>query len=142
MRMTNRTIISRPPRRPQFSLEALQLFAKLETIVEQDSHEFKVGSKKLAALLGLGAEFLCSGASVNDKSAEPPWPPNYPASQDFWRVRAVRHQLLAAVGAQQNRTTTHDRRESNHTRTDRVRTAQDAADHAITLAAATRRARL
>jgi hypothetical protein len=101
MTMTNRTIIARPLRRPrpQFSAEVLELFAKLESMVDQDSHEFKTGSKRLAAMLHLGAEWLCSAVDVNMKDLEPCWPSDHPACDDFRRVRAIREQLLAALAA-------------------------------------------
>jgi hypothetical protein len=104
--MTNSTVIHRPRRRPQFSSEALQLFAKLEAVVDQDGQVFKDGSKRLAAVLGLGAEFLCSGAYVNNRALEPPWPDHMPAAQDFWRVRRVREQLLAVINGHNYEPTT------------------------------------
>ena len=139
MRMTNRTIISRPLRRPrpQFSPEALELFVKLEAMADQDSHEFKTGSKKLAAMLHLGDAWLCSSVDVNTKDLEPCWPPDHPACDDFWRVRAIRLQLIAAITAVNGhgyhyRPSADDRRStiSNHT------TTNDISDHTITLAAA------
>jgi hypothetical protein len=120
-------------------LEALQLFAKLEAVVDQDSQVFKDGSKRLAAVLGLGAEFLCSGAYVNNRALEPPWPDHMPAAQDFWRVRRVREQLLAVINGHNYEPTTDDRRptmKNGHTR------ANEATDRAPLLAAATANGRL
>ena len=54
--MTNRVPLARPQRRPRpiFSPEALQLFVKLEAMADQDSNEYKTGSKRLATMLNLG----------------------------------------------------------------------------------------
>jgi hypothetical protein len=139
---TKRRRIPRELRLPRFAPEAIALFAELEAYTDQDSQRFREGSKRLASLLGLGSEWLCSCAHVNDRSIESCHPPNHPATADWHRVRNVRLQLLAATNGQHHGPTIHERRESNHTRTDRGRTAQDTPDHSITLVAATRRARL
>jgi hypothetical protein len=93
---TNRTRITRPPRRPSFSAEAIELFCALEHM-SQDSAEFKSGSKRLADILGLGEEYFLSCCHVNDKSKLPPWPDGYPATEDWQRCHAIRAQLLQAV---------------------------------------------
>jgi hypothetical protein len=96
-----RTPIRRELRVPRFSDEVLLLFLRLEQMRDEDSREFQDGSRHLAGLLHLGAEYLCGGAYVNDKSATHCYPDDsYPAAKDFFRVKAVRTQLLAAIAAQ------------------------------------------
>jgi hypothetical protein len=98
-----RTPIARALRTPRFSDEALSLFLRLEKMRDQDCREFQDGSRHLAGLLHLGAEYLCGGAYVNDKSATHCYPDDsFPAAQDFFRVKAVREQLFAAVEAQRH----------------------------------------
>jgi hypothetical protein len=93
---TNRTRIVRPLRTPRFTAEAVDLFAQLEH-QSHDSVAFKLGSKRLAAMLGLGEQYFFSGTTVNDQEKDCPWPAGYPASDDWTRCREVRTQLLQAV---------------------------------------------
>jgi hypothetical protein len=73
----------------------VDLFVQLERL-SPDSEQFKSGSKRLAAMLGLGEEFLLSGVTVNDKD-ECPWPVGHIAHGDWERCRAMRHQIFQAV---------------------------------------------
>jgi hypothetical protein len=93
-----RTRIARELRRPKFSAEILRLFIYLESLTDQDSKEFNDGSRQLAEWLGLGSEFLCSCCCVNYRTLHHGFPnDDYPAAQDFWRVKRVRQQLLEAA---------------------------------------------
>jgi hypothetical protein len=83
-------------RRPSFSPEALSLFLELEGM-SQHSRAFKDGSRRLARLLNLVDEWW-TGQHVNDRSAEPCHSPEYIAHEYWYRCRAVRAALLAAVG--------------------------------------------
>jgi hypothetical protein len=94
---TNRTRISRfLPRRQIISEEVVDLFVELEHL-NQDSDEFRIGSKKLAAMLDLNEEHFLSGCTVNDKGDEPHHPAGYIAREDWMRCREMRNRLLAAV---------------------------------------------
>jgi hypothetical protein len=132
-----RTPIRRELRRPKFTLDTLRLFIELEAMTDQDSKEYHDKSKVLANMLGLGDAWLCSSVDVCTRELEPCWPPDHPACDDFWRVRAIRLQLIAAITAVNGhgyhyRPSADDRRStiSNHT------TTNDISDHTITLAAA------
>ena len=83
-------------RLPQFSAEAVSLFVELER-TPHSSQKFKEGSRKLAHLLDLVAEFW-TGNHVNNRDRKPCHPPWCIAYNDFFRVRAVREELLAATG--------------------------------------------
>jgi hypothetical protein len=86
---TNRTPIER--RRhpyPKFTVEVLELFTELEAMgARQNTLAFKEGSKRLADLLGLSLELLCSGCHVHDRARAPCHPPGYAANSDWHRVR-------------------------------------------------------
>jgi hypothetical protein len=82
-------------RRRSFSAEALALFIELER-TPQHSRKFKDGSRELARLLGLTAEWWTMN-HVNDRSRAPCHPPGYIAREDWIKVRAVREALLAAA---------------------------------------------
>jgi hypothetical protein len=96
-------------RRPQFSAEAIEFFFELEHMSRRDREhweddrragrrrEYLDKSKRLAALLDLSSEFW-GGNNVNDTSSGPCHPPGYPAHDDWFKVRRVRLELLAAVG--------------------------------------------
>jgi hypothetical protein len=88
-------------RRPQFGAEVLQLFLALETTPprRRKSQTFKDGERELARRLGLVSEWW-TGNSVVDRGPKPCRPPGYIA-QDWHRCRAIREQLLAATGLQQ-----------------------------------------
>jgi hypothetical protein len=95
---TNRTAIRRSRRPPRFSAEALALFAELEQLPARrlDQPPNREKSKRLAALLGL-SESWWGGCSVTDRERAPCWPPWLVAHHDWYRVRAVREQLLEAT---------------------------------------------
>ena len=80
-------------RRPMFSDEVLGLFVKLEKrrppLFSDEAHE-------LARVLDLVPEFW-TGNSVLDRSAAPCRPPQYIATQHWFRCRAVRAALIDAV---------------------------------------------
>jgi hypothetical protein len=97
---TNRTPIERTRHPyPKFTVEVLELFVELEMMgSRQNTLAFAEGSKRLAALLGLTSEWLCSGCHVHDRSEGPCHPEGYAANSDWHRVRAVRELLLEAVG--------------------------------------------
>jgi hypothetical protein len=85
-------------RRPLFSAEVLQLFLELEHMgPRQNTEAFKAGSKRLAGLLNLSSEWWAT-CDVHDRSARPCWPPGNYAYGAWHRCRAMRRQLLAAVG--------------------------------------------
>lgn len=94
---TNRTPISRP-HRPSFSLQALELFAELESVPARARHgrEFKDREHELARLLHLVTEWW-TGNGVTDKSSRPCHPEGCIARQDWFRCRAIRLVLLQAV---------------------------------------------
>jgi hypothetical protein len=85
-------------RRPTFSTEAIALFVELEAVPPQrrDSQTFKNQEHELARRLGLVSEWWTCN-SVLDRSGRPCNPPGYVAYQDWFRCRAVRRQLLAAI---------------------------------------------
>jgi len=85
-------------RRPSFSAEAIELFVALERMPrrDRDGDEFRAKSKRLAALLGLTSEWWTCN-SVLDRTRAPCHPPGYLAYDDWFRVRAVREELLAAA---------------------------------------------
>jgi hypothetical protein len=83
-------------RRPQFSREVLELFVELEAL-PRGSQRFKVGSKRLADLLGL-MDAWWAMQHVNDRSAGPCHPPYKTAFADWHTCREMRLALLAAAG--------------------------------------------
>jgi hypothetical protein len=98
---TNRTPISRP-RHPSFSPEILELFRRLETTPprRRSSGEFKAGSKRLAALLGLTTQWWAMKHVEDDNKHRPR---EGLAAHDYWlTVRTVRQQLLEATGTAPN----------------------------------------
>jgi hypothetical protein len=99
--MTNRTRIVRPLRRPHFPIQALELFIQLERTPQTDKH-YKQNCRRLAALLGLLDEFVCSSVHVNDRSTVPGSRPGMPAHDDWVHIKAIRQFLLAAVAEQRN----------------------------------------
>ena len=101
---TKRTIIARP-RRAAFSPEVIELFRQLEATPAclRKDENFRECEALLHELLGLSTEYHCSICSVLDRSLGPCRPPHYPASKDWYRVRATREALLRAV-----KTSVHD----------------------------------
>jgi hypothetical protein len=88
-------------RRPAFSTEAVSLFCQLEAVLprHRDSDEFLESDRKLAEMLSLGDEWICSGASVTNRTPPSLWPrPSKPAYADWVKVRATREALLEAAG--------------------------------------------
>jgi hypothetical protein len=82
-------------RRPSFALEAVALFVRLESL-SPHSQEFKQGSRQLARMLNLTAEWWTCN-HVNDRSEGPCHPPGYIAYSDWHTCREVRKALLEAV---------------------------------------------
>jgi hypothetical protein len=80
-------------RRPFFSSEAVELFAELER-TPGGHRPYTEKSRQLAGLLGLVDAWLKS-CHVNDKSRSSGYPPGHLTDIAFWKVRAVRRQLLA-----------------------------------------------
>jgi hypothetical protein len=94
---SNRRTIERP-RRTRISAEALRLFVALENTPSRRRHsqEFKDGSKRLAVMLGLTAEWW---AMCHVEDADKPRPREGLVAHDDWlTVRRVREALLAASG--------------------------------------------
>ena len=89
------------PLKAQFSAEVLELFLRLEEL-RQSTPEFKAGSKRLAALLGLTSEWWTCN-HVHDRSRGPCHPKGYDAFDDWHTCRRVRQELLAAVGARKEK---------------------------------------
>jgi hypothetical protein len=81
--------------RQTFNAGTVDLFYKLERM-PRDTQAFKDGSHELARRLNLIDEWW-RGEHVNDRSASPCHPPGCMAHGDFYRVRAVREQLLEAA---------------------------------------------
>jgi hypothetical protein len=85
-------------RQPSFTVEALRLFAELEATPQRQrgSKAFKDREHQLMRLLDLIPEFwtMCS---VLDRSEGPCHPPDYVRNEHWYKVRAIREQLLAAV---------------------------------------------
>jgi hypothetical protein len=91
---SNRTTIPRL-QRTRFTPEILELFARLEAIPprRRDATDLK----RLHRLLGLTREFW-GGNSVLDRDKVPPWPDHMIGHHDWFRVHAVRLDLLEACG--------------------------------------------
>jgi len=83
------------PRRPAFSDEALALFARLEALPPRRRNRAQIA--ELARLLGLTEESLTMN-SVLDRSGPRHPSDEYVANTDWRTCRAVREQLLAAIG--------------------------------------------
>jgi hypothetical protein len=84
-------------RRPVFSDEVLELFRELDAVPlrRRESSAFKSDDRRLARMLGLGFEWLCSQFSVTDRG--PLYAEHSPLLRaDRERIRAVREQLLQA----------------------------------------------
>lgn len=94
---TKRTPLDRR-RRPLIDASTLALFVRLENASarERKSDEFKREDRELARRLGLGEEWLCCVQSVTNRRTIPP-PPQLHCHHSWFRVRAVREQLLAAA---------------------------------------------
>jgi hypothetical protein len=84
-------------RRPVFGAEVLRLFAEFEHGARR-GEGFKKGERRLMSLLDLNSEWW-RGSSVFNRARRPCHPPSCLAHADFYRVRAVRRQLLAAIGS-------------------------------------------
>jgi hypothetical protein len=83
-------------RKPVYDEETLRLFVELET-ADRSAPDFKQQDRELARRLGLHGEWFCSVVSVTDRSDRPCRGPEYQATQDWHRVRAVRDMLLEAA---------------------------------------------
>jgi hypothetical protein len=94
---TRRTPIGRS-RHPSFTAEAIRLFAALENTPRnrRSSQAFKENERELARLLSLTSEWW-SGNNVLDDADAPCWPDHLQAHKDWYRLRAIRKQLLAAI---------------------------------------------
>jgi hypothetical protein len=93
---TNRAAISRSHRhliRP----EVIALFRELERVPmrQRGTDEFRERDRTLARKLGLTASWW-GGNTVLDRSKGPCWPPWLCAHEDWYVVRRIREQLLAA----------------------------------------------
>ncbi len=86
-------------RRPAFPPEMLELFARLEDTPprKRRSQWFKDADYGLHRRLGVGFERLCSQVSVLDRR-RCHHRPESPQAEDFRTVRALRLDLLAALG--------------------------------------------
>jgi hypothetical protein len=95
---SNRKPIERP-QRARISAEVLEFFLELERMPrrQRDSQVFKDGEHELARRLNLVSEFW-SGNSVLDRDQGPCWLPSLIAHHDWYRLREIREQLLAATG--------------------------------------------
>ena len=96
-----RTPLDRP-RRAVIDGETLKQFKKLNAVPKRrrEGQAFDDRAYELALRLGLGDEHFCSRCSVLDRERSPCWPEGYLARDAWYRVRAVRLQLLEAVAAE------------------------------------------
>ena len=87
-----------PERPPLFPPQALELFIEIEATPrhKRGPKVYNDMEHQLARLLGLTAEWW-NGNSVCDDSDAPPWPDHLAAYKNWFKVRAVRQALLAAV---------------------------------------------
>jgi hypothetical protein len=97
---TKRTPLNRQ-RTPPIDAEALRVFAELDAVplASRFNWEFERRAYQLAQRLGLGEEHFCSRCSVLDHDSDPCWPPGYEARDAWFKVRAVRNQLIEATRA-------------------------------------------
>jgi hypothetical protein len=96
---TKRTQLERP-RKTTTTTETVRLFVELDAVPMRDrgSRDFEQRAYELAQRLDLGDEHFCSRCSVLDRESGPCWPEGHVARDAWFRVRAVRNQLLAAAG--------------------------------------------
>jgi hypothetical protein len=74
--------------RPQFSREAVALFAELEGM-RRGRAEYQAKSRRLHAnLLGVGYEWFCGCSDVNDRRSHPQYPESSPHFEGWLKVRA------------------------------------------------------
>jgi hypothetical protein len=78
--------------------EVIELFRALESTPARlrTGDGFQERDLALHDALGLGNERVCSVVSVLDRDRGPCRPPDYPATRDWYRVRAMREALLEA----------------------------------------------
>ena len=96
--MTTTRLILRRERRhavTSFPPDVVREFVRLDHM-RRGCADFKRGERALMRRLGLVDQFW-SMNSVLDKSRSPCHPPEYQATQDWIRCRAIRHELLAAA---------------------------------------------
>jgi hypothetical protein len=97
---TRRTPLDRP-RKAMIDAETLKAFAELESVPmrrRRESQEFEQRAYALARRLNLEYEHFCMRCSVLDRERKPCHPPGYARNDSFWKVRAVRLQLLELAG--------------------------------------------
>lgn len=93
---TNRRPLQRL-RHPAFTPSVLKLFAELEAMPRRRRSEaYTRKSKELARLLDLTAEWWGMN-DVNMRATRPSHPPGYASHDGFFRVKAIRELLLAAI---------------------------------------------
>jgi hypothetical protein len=93
------------PLRAEITPEAIALFLELErahTNPRTDPN-LQDKSRRLAQLLGLLDEWFCAVCDVNDGGPTSGYPEQHLTNLSFLRVREVRKQLLAAVGARKEK---------------------------------------
>jgi hypothetical protein len=88
-------------RKTTIDAETLMLFVELDAAPTRDrqGRDFERRAYDLAKRLGLGDEHFCSRCSVLDRDSGRCWPPGYEARDAWFRVRAVRGQLIEATRA-------------------------------------------
>ena len=98
---TKRTPLNRE-RKALIDPETVRLFVELENMPTRSrrSERFEKGEAELHRRLGLYGDLFLSGrgASVLSRAKENPWRPPYAHRETWFRLRAVREQLLAAAG--------------------------------------------
>jgi hypothetical protein len=98
---TTRRPLDRPRQRQLISAEALRLFVEIENTPKhkRGPKVYNDKERELARLLGLTSEWW-NGNSVCDDSDGPGCPPHLARYENWFKVRAIREQLLEVCKAQ------------------------------------------
>jgi hypothetical protein len=101
---SKRTVLDRPRTSP-IDAETVKVFAALEAVPirRRESPEFERRAYALAQRLNLEYEHFCMRCSVLDRDRAPCHPPGYARNDSFWKVRAIRLQLLELAGMSEKR---------------------------------------
>jgi hypothetical protein len=96
---TNRTPLNRSRRAATYA-NTVGLFRELEKtpMRRRSTTAFKDRVDDLHWRLGLHGEYRFSASSVLDRSDGPVYPPGYVSYEEWFKVRAIREQLLETTG--------------------------------------------